>query len=245
MDCSVNCECPGDMYMGIYSTGDIEYGYDFLHLGGISRTGYWSNLDTGFNDSVNISFTSDYSVDGSSGYGGFNITNIKCATDINSILCPTWSCDNLVEGLNSVDISVTQEEYVDNMNCSITCECPQDMYMGIYSNGSMEYYYDFLRLGGISRTGYWAEFDSPVNGTVDISFTSDYSVSGSSGYGGFNISGISCTPTTVPDECELIGDCSPCGEVTLSEVVNIINLWSDGQAQLGDVIALINAWASG
>lgn len=53
------------------------------------------------------------------------------------------------------------------------------------------------------------------------------------------------TSTTIPAECDLSGDYPPCGEVTLSEVVDFINQWAQGQALLADVIDLINAWASG
>ncbi|MEA3255867.1 MAG: right-handed parallel beta-helix repeat-containing protein [Candidatus Altiarchaeota archaeon] len=45
--------------------------------------------------------------------------------------------------------------------------------------------------------------------------------------------------------CDLAGDNPPCGEITLSEVIDFINLWAQGQASLADVIDLINAWASG
>lgn len=44
--------------------------------------------------------------------------------------------------------------------------------------------------------------------------------------------------------CPLSGDVSPCGDVTLSEIVNYINDWSRGDASLSDVINLINAWAA-
>ena len=46
-------------------------------------------------------------------------------------------------------------------------------------------------------------------------------------------------------QCILPGDYPPCGTVTLSEVVDYINLWAAGQAELGDVIDLIIAWATG
>ena len=45
--------------------------------------------------------------------------------------------------------------------------------------------------------------------------------------------------------CDLQGDYPPCGEVTIEEVADFINLWSSGEAELGDVIDLINAWAGG
>jgi len=54
-------------------------------------------------------------------------------------------------------------------------------------------------------------------------------------------SSVSTTTTSRP--CQLAGDYPPCDEVTLSELVGFINLWSDGNANLSDVIALVNAWA--
>ena len=53
------------------------------------------------------------------------------------------------------------------------------------------------------------------------------------------------TTTTIIWPCDLPGDYPPCGEVTLEEVVDFINLWVEGQAELGDVVNLINAWAEG
>ena len=53
------------------------------------------------------------------------------------------------------------------------------------------------------------------------------------------------TTTTMPGPCELAGNYPPCEEVTLSEVVALINQWSAGQAALSDVVALVNKWADG
>ena len=44
------------------------------------------------------------------------------------------------------------------------------------------------------------------------------------------------------EACELPGDYPPYGEVTLTEVVDFIVLWSWYSADLGDVINLINVW---
>ena len=44
--------------------------------------------------------------------------------------------------------------------------------------------------------------------------------------------------------CPQKGDRPPCGEITLSEVVAVINQWAQGKATLSEVIALINSWAS-
>jgi len=43
-------------------------------------------------------------------------------------------------------------------------------------------------------------------------------------------------------ECELEGDGPPCGQITLSEVVDFITLWDQQLADLADVIDLITAW---
>jgi hypothetical protein len=54
----------------------------------------------------------------------------------------------------------------------------------------------------------------------------------------------STTTTTTAQECSIPGDYSPCGAISLSEVIDYINLWVDGSATLPGVIALINAWAA-
>jgi hypothetical protein len=41
------------------------------------------------------------------------------------------------------------------------------------------------------------------------------------------------------------GDYSPCGEVTLSEVIEAINRWAVDELSLAEVIDLINAWCYG
>jgi hypothetical protein len=48
----------------------------------------------------------------------------------------------------------------------------------------------------------------------------------------------------VNDTCVMNGNSAPCGEVTLSEVIAAINLWSNSEMDLGDVVRLINAWAT-
>ncbi len=49
---------------------------------------------------------------------------------------------------------------------------------------------------------------------------------------------------TVGSVCTLLGDESPCGVVSLAEVVDYITLWSAGNAELAAVIDLITAWAT-
>jgi hypothetical protein len=50
--------------------------------------------------------------------------------------------------------------------------------------------------------------------------------------------------TTTLAECTPTGNEPPCNEVSLTEVISIINAWTTGTANLNDVIALINAWAA-
>jgi len=54
----------------------------------------------------------------------------------------------------------------------------------------------------------------------------------------------SSTSTTL-SVCTIPGDSPPCGEISLSEVINYINQWASGSASLSGVIDLINAWAAG
>jgi hypothetical protein len=49
--------------------------------------------------------------------------------------------------------------------------------------------------------------------------------------------------TTIPEVCAMPGNSVPCNVVSLSEVVDAINLWAIGTFELGDVVDLINSWA--
>ena len=51
--------------------------------------------------------------------------------------------------------------------------------------------------------------------------------------------------TTTSGPCTLAGDNPPCGQVTVGEIVALINLWTAGHANLSDIIKLINAWNGG
>jgi hypothetical protein len=55
------------------------------------------------------------------------------------------------------------------------------------------------------------------------------------------------TTTTLPDRCSMPGNYpevdGSCDEVTLSEIVNAINMWAVDTFQLADVVNLINSWA--
>jgi hypothetical protein len=58
----------------------------------------------------------------------------------------------------------------------------------------------------------------------------------------FSLILITLTTSVLGESCALAGDNPPCGEVSLSEVVSLINNWAQGNATMPDVIRLINAW---
>jgi len=43
--------------------------------------------------------------------------------------------------------------------------------------------------------------------------------------------------------CSMPGDGTPCGSVSLEEVIGLINSWAEGSSDIGGVIDLINAWS--
>jgi parallel beta-helix repeat protein len=57
-------------------------------------------------------------------------------------------------------------------------------------------------------------------------------------------SSTSSTTSTTQGNCTVPGDYPPCGEISLQEIIDMINKWMAGTATLGEVIDLINAWAA-
>jgi len=98
-----------------------------------------------------------------------------------------------------------------------------------------------------SNSSVVSENEVCSNTVLDFSLYQSY---GNSGYAnncsnpdGWNDNGVTGCTYSCSELCDLPGDSPPCGVVTLSEVVDFINLWSQGQAELEDVVNLINAWA--
>lgn len=123
--------------------------------------------------------------------------------------CPVWTCGDLARGRNSVNISLPQESYGNNMNCSVRCSCPAGTNMGVTTAGVLEYFYDYVYLGEKNLTGFWNGTYSSLSADVDIVFTSDRSVDGNDvmyGYPleGFKVTNIYCSDYCVPDvDCVL------------------------------------------
>jgi hypothetical protein len=57
-------------------------------------------------------------------------------------------------------------------------------------------------------------------------------------------SGGYVTKITTTLQCPLAGDTSPCGYISLAEVITAINDWTTGNRTLNEVITLINSWAA-
>ena len=119
-----------------------------------------------------------------------NIDNIP---DAQTRSCPVWTCANLQDGSNSVNISLSADQYGSNMDCSVDCACEAGSNMSIKTEGDIEYDYDYLIFRSRNLTGMWQGAFSTYNTTERIRFTSDRSQDGSTGYGGFNISEIFCS----------------------------------------------------
>lgn len=85
---------------------------------------------------------------------------------------------------------------------------------------------------------------STTSTSVPATTSSSTTSSSTSSTASASTTSSSSTSTTVSSVCQLTGDNPPCGEVTLSEVIGLINLWSTGDASLADVISLINAWSA-
>jgi hypothetical protein len=132
--------------------------------------------------------------------------------------CPAWTCSDLQDGSNSVNINLTKEYYGNNMNCTVRCSCGEGQYALVYSNGNTEESYDYVDYVGVPKdagdsydnyneyytlSGNWTDqnpmgFESGEDMLIRLS--TDYSNAGPQGYLGFDVSGITCTPycTYVP-----------------------------------------------
>ena len=127
--------------------------------------------------------------------------------------CPTWSCDDLKSGKNIPEIGLTQEQYKNNMHCEIICSCPAGTYTQVHSSGDIEEGYDYLTLTGLVKpddpvygsyglgeeeyplTGNWSSYHTfGADESVNISFSSDDSNDGRTGFGGFSVPKIMCIP---------------------------------------------------
>jgi hypothetical protein len=87
------------------------------------------------------------------------------------------------------------------------------------------------------------------NSTTTTIVMSSTTTTSSAGGTTTSVSGTTSSPattTTLPlVECNLKGDYSPCGVVSLQEVIDAINQWTQEEMALGEIVDLIAAWAAG
>jgi len=83
---------------------------------------------------------------------------------------------------------------------------------------------------------YTVQIPGSANGT--------YTFSGTVEYGDVDDQAIAGDTSTDVSESALTGDLDGDGEVTLSEVIDVISMWYDDELTLADVIEAINNWAS-
>lgn len=82
---------------------------------------------------------------------------------------------------------------------------------------------------------YTLNIPSNINGT--------YIFEGNADTGENIIETIGDTELKITGSCSIMGNYPPCETVSLSEVINMIQQWSNSEASLNDVINLINTWA--
>jgi hypothetical protein len=94
------------------------------------------------------------------------------------------------------------------------------------------------------RSMYGSELMEPgINITLSSPIASElmfFSISSST----TTTSSTTSSTTSLPFQCDLLGDYPPCDEVSLQEIINAINAWAIDEFALADLIHLINAWAS-
>ena len=140
---------------------------------------------------------------------------------------------------------------VPGLNKYIQVETSQDVRQAITSIMLKVYYTDAeLNASGLNESSlamYWYNTTTQkwvklstnlswVYGT-GVNTVQNYVWANVSHFSNYAVGGESLT-------CTLKGDYSPCSEVSLGEVVDIINKWAADEATIPEVVALINAWAA-
>jgi parallel beta-helix repeat protein len=99
-------------------------------------------------------------------------------------------------------------------------------------------------LTSLSPGVYWWNVTAWINSSVhNVSETWNFTVTTTTTV--TTMTATTSTTMTIPAECELAGNYAPCDTVSLSEVINLINLWVNNTVTLSDVITLITVWANG
>jgi len=152
-----------------------------------------------------------------------------------------------------------------NPGQTFTVTIPITMGSGVIGAGVVEFFptgwsVSAISLGGFAKTSpdriEWIIFTGSnlTNSTVSYKLTVPANASGTANFAG-NLSVSTWSGTvlsqiggassvSIVQGCSLKGDYSPCNEVSISEILNLIIDWVQGKATISDVLALIAAWAS-
>ncbi len=315
MNCSVLCSCPAGMRAEVYSNGNIEEAYDLVTLTGRTSdesggdyysyelSGNWSDdssIDFSENQSVEIAFISDYSNDGSSGYRGFDVPEIRCVPYCNSESGSSgyeYIAKVRLNNESSVSGDSSQTDHTGTILTNLVAGQNYTLEVDIRSSNDKDC--TEKAVAWIDYDGDYVFNDTVENASVSVEridlgsyamlsgthkFSADFTVpkEAVNGQTRMRISLSGCgkadcsnyenqtyceemmkTPTPGPCDyresygevedyevaimrsgCGLLGDEPPCGEVTLGEVLSVIQLWEKEDASLRDVLLLINAWKS-
>jgi len=235
-----------------------NYIYDFFNADSAGNSGNGNTCQEpgGWNDSGTYGCT--YLC-----YATTSSTTTSTTTTTTLAAC-TWSAGrNLSAGNTSIDFQ-TAHNYTNNMSCwSDSYSCPAGYYAKVYVKYETEEEADNLWILD-PNTGIFNEYSgnsggfiwlTPNNASSNIRFrfSSDYATTA----WGVDVDAVNCynastittssttTTSTTQVQCTLPGDYPPCGEISIQEIIDMINKWMAGTATLGEVIDLINAWASG
>jgi hypothetical protein len=152
MDCSVDCACEAGSNMSIKTEGDLEYDYDYLIFRSRNLTGMWQGAFSTYNTTERVRFTSDRSQDGSTGYGGFNISEIFCskycfssgssdAEYISRVALSTGIMSSNKSSYASYDSVLTalQRGYTYTLEVDVTTTSPYDEYVKAWVDYNQDY----------------------------------------------------------------------------------------------------------
>ena len=170
--------------------------------------------------------------------------------------CSFTQSFNLSAGDNDV-LFETPHDYPNEMNCySGVYSCPKGYLGKVHVRYATEQYYDYLYVfnnysgaytmfSGNSSSYAWV--DVPYAGKSDsevVNITEVYVKFVSDKYfnsWGVQIDKIRCYQDSTI--CPIKGDHPPCGNVSLGEIIDAINLWAASSFDLNDVTRLIIAWS--
>ena len=189
-------------------------------------------------------------------------TTLMVANESTTVTVPDENITmDIVTGANVSNATITVKTssssqvngtlYVPGLNKYIQVETSQDVRDAITSIILKVYYTDEeLNASGLDESSlaiYWYNTTAQqwVKLSTNMSWVYGTGVNTVQNYVWANVNHFSYYSVGgTAMSCTLKGDYAPCGEVSLGEVVAIINNWAANEATIQEVVALINAWAT-